>query len=782
MFQFPFVSCVKRFRSVFYVLLLMISGQGVTSVCAQDIGLIRYVQPFSGTAASTTSASQHVEDQTERLANTIPSVAPPFSMTQWVPQTQLSEQKCLAPYYFNDKKFYGIRGSHWISGSCTQDYGSFTMMPISGRLKTQPSDYAANYVHDDEVATPAYYRLKLAEYQLMLEITATLRSGFMRVTTLTTDSVFLLVSANSDKDKGFIRVDPEKGEISGYNPVHRIYQGSGQPAGFSGYFFIRIRKKINSGGVYDVRSVSTAQKTAQKIENKKNIGAYVGFRLQKGEELIITSGTSFTSIEAARRNLESEIGNQDFNTVRSKAEQDWEKVLGQVKVSGDDERRKRIFYTGMYHAMQHPRLFSDADGTYPRFDGDYQYEKLAKGNYYDDFSMWDTYRAQLPLVELLQPQLAGDFVNSLVLKGQQGGWLPVFPCWNSYTAAMIGDHGTAFIASAYNKGIRNYDVQAAYDLMRKNAFQMPDSPAYRNGKGRRGINSYLKYGYIPMEDEVPDAFHKKEQVSRTLEYAYDDYALATMAKGLGKKEDERVLMQRALNYRNVFDSGEQMMRGRFADGRWYSPFYADHREPYITEGTPRQYTFYVPHDVPGLSKLMGGRKSLEKQLDSIFARKEYWHGNEPSHQVPFMYNYTGSPWKTQLRVNEILDQEYNDGPGGLSGNDDAGQMSAWYVFASLGLYPLDPVSNFYMLTSPRFDRVAITLPNGKAIEMICYRKSAKSMYISKMLINGKSYSKNYVDHKMLISGARMEFYLEDEPDESWAAKAGDQVTGLASIR
>jgi predicted alpha-1,2-mannosidase len=746
---------ISRFLLFFLAIALICTD----TVYAQQQYLIPYVQPFSGTSASTTLASQHIEDKTERLANTIPAVAPPFSMTQWTPQTQLTEKKCLAPYYYNNKKFYGFRASHWISGSCTQDYGSFTIMPISGQLKTNAAQYAENYVHENEVSTPSYYKLKLPQHQLLTEITASLRSSIMRITALKTDSVYVLVTPNSDQNKGFIQVDAEKGEISGYNPVHRIYQGWGEPAGFSGYFFIRFKKPFTSAGVYSEGHLFNQQN----ISNKKDIGAYAGFKLQKGEQLVIYSGTSFTSIAAAKANLESEIKNDDFDIVLARANQAWEQSLSQVRISDTNEKGKKIFYTALYHAMQHPRLYNDVDGKYPQFDGKYQNQTINKGNYYDDFSMWDIYRAQLPLIELLNPNLANSLVNSMVLKGQQGGWMPIFPCWNSYTAAMIGDHATAFIASAYNKGIRNYDINEAYRLMRQNAFQMPDSVDYLNGKGRRGINSYLKYGYIPLEDSIPNAFHKKEQVSRTLEYAYDDYALASIAKDLGKETDYRELSKRSLNYQHIFDPNVGMVRGRFANGNWYKPFYPDHREPYITEGTPRQYTFYVPHDMPGLIKLMGGRKNLENELDSLFNKKEYWHGNEPGHQIPFLYNYTSSPWKTQMQVSRILAEEYGEGAGGLSGNDDAGQMSAWYVFAALGFYPVDPVSGNYQLTSPLFKQATISFRNGKKLIITAIKKNKNSIYISKISLNGKPFTQNQIKHQLLVQGGKLIFYLQDQP-------------------
>ena len=739
-----------------YVTLLSIILIGFSSQAyAQSQDLINYVQPFSGTSASTTVASQHIEDKTERLANTIPAVAPPFAMTQWTPQTQLSEEKCLAPYYYNDTRIYGFRATHWISGSCTQDYGSFSIMPISGKLKTESSAYSEEYSHTAEIARPDYYKVIFPTYQLQTEISATLRSGIMRITALKADSVYILITPNSDLGKGFIKIDREKGEISGYNPVHRIYQGWGNAAGFSGYFFIRIQRTILKSGVFAGRKVSGEQS----ISNQRDIGVFAGFKLEKGEQLIITSGTSFTSIAAAKNNLEKEINNLDFDAVCALTNETWSKSLSQIKVTDDQEKRKKIFYTALYHAQQHPRLFNDVDGGYPQFAGNYQTQTTAGENYYDDFSMWDIYRAQLPLVELLKPEMANAFVKSLILKGTQGGWLPIFPCWNSYTAAMIGDHSTAFIASAYNKGIRNYDINAAYKLMRQNAFQMPDSSDYLNGKGRRGINSYLKYGYIPLEDSIPNAFHKKEQVSRTLEYAYDDYALGTIAKDLNKLSDYRELNKRASNYKYVFDKQVGMVRGRFQNGHWFKPFLPDHRESYITEGTPRQYTFYVPHDVPGLIKLMGGPKKLENELDSLFDKKEYWHGNEPGHHIPFLYNYTSAPWKAQKQVAKILNEEYDEGAGGLSGNDDAGQLSAWYVFASMGLYPVDPVSGNYQLVTPAFPELTIDFKSGHVLK-IKIVKSKNASLIKKITLNGRALKDYQITHKELIAGGELIYYLE----------------------
>ena len=755
-----------------HVIVCLVCLLGGSNVSSQEV--ISYVQPLSGTASATTAAALKHGEGTEQNANTIPAVAPPFAMTQWTAQTRTTEAKCLPPYFYKDSIISGFRASHWISGSCMQDYGSFTFMPIAGKLKTGVQNYAVPFSHKNEITSPAYYKVDLPAYHLSTEISATARCGIMQFTLTQDDSLYLLIIPNSDKGKGFVRVDAKRGEVWGYNPAFRIYQGWGEPAGFSGYFFLKIEKQVDVRGVFSGEEIFDRDS----ISNQKNIGAFVGFRMKKGEHLLIKIGTSFSSVEGAKKNLETEIPHVDFKGVVAGAKQAWEKALQQIAVTSSDEKVKRIFYTAMYHAFQHPRLFNDADGTYPAFSGSNQLVKKTNGNYYDDFSMWDIYRAQLPLLEILQPSLVNQFVQSLILKGQQGGWLPIFPCWNNYTAAMIGDHTAAFIASAYNKGIQNYDVQEVYRLMKQNAFTSASPTDYKNGKGRRALPSYLKYGYIPLEDSVPEAFHKKEQVSRTLEYAYDDYALSVIAKGMNRKEDYQLLYQRSFNYKNVFNGSVGMVRGRYADGSWVQPFNPDIRATYITEGTPRQYSFYVPQDVAGLSSLMGGENKLEAALESLFAKNEYWHGNEPGHQIPFMYNYTASPWKTQKIVRQILKDEYSDGAGGLSGNDDAGQMSAWYVFAALGFYPLDPVSGEYLISAPLFDAIKIGLPGNKSFQINCHKNSTDDMYINKVLIDGKPYLKNFITYQLIMQGSKVDIWLGQKPS-SWASAPGNQPSSLS---
>lgn len=707
--------------------------------------LLPYVQPHAGTASSTTvSALKHGEGS-EVNANTIPSATLPFAMTQWTPETRRTEQKCLPPYYYKDSKLTGFRATHWLSGSCVQDYGSFTIVPVVGRLTTKVS---IPFGHEHEQTSPAYY--SLAAGGVKTEITPTLRGAVIRFTMEKDDSLYVQLLSNSDEGQGYVNVVGKDGVLQGENPVHRIYQGWGKPAGFSGWIYVQSDRKTNVSGSLQEQNILSNSR----VSNQKDIGVYVGYYLKKGESVVLKIGTSFTSVEAAKQNMEAEIGTKSFATVLEEARSIWEGALRKINVKTVDEKKKRVFYTALYHSLQHPRLFSDVDGSYPAFAGNAKRMKTNGGAYYDDFSTWDIFRAQLPLVEILDTQRTADFVQSLVLKGQQGGWLPIFPCWNSYTSAMIGDHVSAYIASVYAKGNRNFDVQEAYRLMRKNAFEVASEQDYTNGMGRRALPSWLKYGYIPLEDSVPIAFHKKEQVSRTLEYAYDDYALSIMAKGLGNMEDHHKLQKRGQNYRNVFDSSVKMMRGRYADGRWYTPFRPDNREFYITEGTPRQYGFFVPHDVLGLADLMGGKKALENALDTLFEKGEYWHGNEPGHQIPFMYTYTNAPWKTTKVVHTILNEEYSDGPGGLSGNDDAGQMSAWYVLASIGFYPVNPVSGTYQMATPLFDEVEILSASGKKLRII--NKASSSPYIKNIRYNGKLMQTQTLTYSMLQQGGVLE--------------------------
>ena len=359
-------------------------------------------------------------------------------------------------------------------------------------------------------------------------------------------------------------------------------------------------------------------------------------------------------------------------------------------------------------------------------------------------------------------------MQSLVRMYEQGGWLPIFPCWNNYTAAMIGDHCVSVLADAYVKGIRNFDFVKAYEAMRKNAFETPSSETeYKNGMGRRALQSYLKYGYIPLEDEVKDAFHTNEQVSRTLEYAYDDFCVAQMAKALGKTEDYQTLMKRSENWRNVLNPQTGYVDGRYADGRFQNEASPFEKQKFITEGAPCHYTWYVPQNPQGLIEAMGGKVSFVSKLDSMFTEGRYWHGNEPCHQVAYMFNYAGEPWRTQKYVRQILDTEYLDATGGLSGNDDAGQMSAWLLFSYMGFYPVCPATPYYMIGSPVFPKLTLNLENGKSFTIIADNASSENIYIQSATLNGLPYTHNYLLHEDIMNGGELYFVMGNMPNPAW---------------
>ncbi len=743
---------VKYLSFVVVVIFAFLSNSCLSFSGKQD--LVHYVNVMIGTAPSTTlSAQMHSEEGSEKNAQVIPSVTAAWGMTNWTPETRITENKCEAPYYYSDSVFTGIRGSHWLSGSCTQDYGSFTIMPVVGKLNCSSRDRGVLFCHDKEKVSPYEYMLQLQG--VTINITASKRCGWLKFTFKKDSSNYIVFNPNSDFGEGFIQYLPEENEVVGYNPVHRIYQGWGEKAGFDGYFVCRLNKMPSKFGMYQGNNI---EKGELRIQNQKDIGAWLSFDGQEVNDIEVSVGTSFTSIENARNNLNQELGGKSFTQVRDELKDSWNKLLGRATISSSDPKLMEKFYTAMYHSMQQPRLYSDEDGSYPAFSNG----KIVEGttDYYDDFSMWDTYRALHPLYNLLFPEYNKNMVNSLVDKAEKGGWLPIFPCWNSYTSAMIGDHAITVIADAYLKGIFNLD-EKGYSYLKKNAFESPvDFTDYKNGMGRRALKSYLKFGYIPVEDSVKESFHPNEQVSRTLEYAYDDYALALIAKRMHKTIDYHSLIKRSENYKKVFDSSIGFVRGRHSNGNFVKDYQLDSRMSWITEGTPRQYSFYVPQDVPGIINLMGGKQFFEGSLDSLFIKDQYWHGNEPGHQIPYLYDYSSSPNKTQAIVRKIMEEEYGSGPGGLSGNDDSGQMSAWYVFSALGFYPVDPLSGEYALGSPLVDKAIITLDNGKTFEIHVSNNKKENVHIKTMKLNGQSINNNFLSYKQIMQGGVLEMYME----------------------
>lgn len=722
----------------------------------------QYVDPLIGTAKSTTVAGLGLGAETEQNAMVQPSVTMPFGMTNWSPQTNNLEKKCTSAYYYKDSVITGFRGSHWLSGSCTQEYGSFAVMPVSGELLCNPFKRGSAFTHEDEFSSPHYYKVNLPDFNIVTEMTATTRCGIFQFTFQNEGKGHIVINPNSDEGEGFVEVIPEKNEIVGFNPVHRIYQGWGKRAGFSGYFVMKIEKAPELFGVYANDEIYQDQLS---IEDVPNLGAYFSFRVKKDEIVRVKIGTSFVSIEQARNNMIAEIPDFNFAKIQQELKAEWNTLLSKIEVEGDNQEDKVEFYTSMYHCFQQPRIYNNVDGTYPRFDGNEQTDTICDGNYYCDFSVWDTYRALHGLYNLIIPEMNADMVRSLLTMAKVGGWMPIFPMWNSYSSAMIGDHVTSIIAEAYTKGVVDLSEED-YQILKHNANETPATyDEYADGKGRRSLNSYLKYGYIPLEDETKEAFHHHEQVSRTLEYVYDDFALAQIANKMGKTDDYKLFMKRSGNYKYLFDSEVQNMNGRYKDGTFIKGLKRGKHVNFITEGTPWQYNWYVSHDVTGLIELMGGNDAFNANLDSFFNVGQYWHGNEPSHHTPYLYTYSGQAWKTQKIVANTMSEEYSTGPGGLSGNDDAGQMSAWYIFGALGFYPVCPALPEYQICGPKFNKIEVKLANGKKLEINAPNYSKENIFIQKMILNGIENNSNSITHKELVEGGELHFELSKEHEK-----------------
>ncbi len=691
---------------------------------------------------------------------TYPSTGVPFAMTEWTPQTQAGETKCVSPYYLADNRIEGFRGSHFLSGSCAQDYGSFTVMPLKDSAQLGSAAWGVGFSRQSEIAHPYKYSVDL-DNGIHAEITGTPRSGMMRFKYPAHQPVgFLGLEDNLRLGHGTVRIDLRHQEITGENPVHRIYAGAGQPAGFSGWVVVQFDCPFEVGGTW--AGAKRADGALEQGADAVPLGAFVSFKLPKDGVVRVRIGTSFVSLDEARKNLQTEIPNWDFDAVTTKAQEAWDQALGEVEIAGGSPDRV-TFYTAMYHSMLLPRIFSDVSGTYPKFADGKTVERAEGFVYYCDYSAWDTFRGVHPMFTLLQPKRDLDMVKSLIAKGEQGGYLPIFPAWNSYTTEMTGDYVTAIVTDAYVKGIRGFDAEAAYRLMRRNALDEPSFDLYKNGRGRRALASYEKYGFIPLEDPVLYAFHANEQVSRTLDYAYDDFEVSVMAQALGHAADAALFTKRSQNWRNVIDPEVGFARGRHSDGSWVTPFDPAVPASYVTESTPFVYTFFVLHDVPGLISVLGGPKAFETKLDALFTRNLYDHGNEPSHHIAYLYNDAGVAWKTQSHVHEIMTKLYHDAPDGLAGNDDAGQMSAWYVLSAMGFYPLTPGTPRYEIGTPHFDEMVLHPQNGRSLHITAKGAESGAFFVKSVTLNGKRLERMYLLQEEIVGGGDLVFEMSEKP-------------------
>jgi predicted alpha-1,2-mannosidase len=688
---------------------------------------------------------------------TMPFVSTPFGMTSWTPQTRQNTVG-VTSYAYEDNTISGFIGTHqpaiWMG-----DYGYVTLMPELTSLKISPEDRKQSFSRKSEIATPYYYSVVTDagnSQHIRTEMTATDHCGIFRFTFPQDSQPFVMIEATRKGITGFVQIDPQRHEIVGYNP-DRMDSDLGPLAlpHFKGYFVIRFNQSFATYGTYHNSKV-----TPGKISTTStNAGAYVGLKPGANDPPEAKIGTSFISIEQARANLQSEIPDWSFGAHRDKLKAIWNQKLGIATIEGATPDQRAIFYTGLYHALLYPKLISEHGRYYSAFD-----DKVHSGLSYTDYSLWDTYRAENSLLTIFAPERIAGMVQALLQDYQQGGWMPKWPN-PSYTNIMVGTPADSVVAEAIAKGFHGFDYQLAYSAVYKDAMTPPDGDTTRLWKDREqhtpyearaGLTYSKKLGYIPADKTA-------EAASSTLEEAYEDWDAAQVAKAVGKTQDYRFFIQRSLNYKLLFNSTTGFMQGRNFDGSWASP------KAGWTEGDDWVYTWSVLHDVPGLIALMGGPEKFNAKLDQHFNGGHNRHDNEPSHHTGYLYDYSGEPWKTQARVRQIADQYYSNQPDGVAGNEDCGQMSAWFVFTTMGFYPVNPASAEYMIGSPIFTKTTLYLPNGKTFVISAENNSPDNVYIQSARLNAQSLDKPILTYAQIEAGGSLDFVMGATPS-TWASR------------
>jgi len=773
---------IYNYKSLTLTFVLAIVG--LTGSGAAKKNLTDFVNPFLGT-------NDH--------GHTFPCAALPGGMIQLGPDTDIKGWDWCSGYHYSDNSIMGFSHLH-RSGMGAGDWGDIMVMPTTGKLKVEPGakdrpgeGYRSAFTHQEEAASPGYYSVNLKDYGIKAELTVTERAGFHKYTFPKSDASHILI----DMEHGIgDRCTDAQIKIVNNTEIEGHRSSNGFVKNQNVYFCAKFSKPFSSYGTWKDSDIKEGSGEGAGTHT----GAFVNYSTSENETIEIKIGISYTSIAQARLNLETEIPNWEFDRVKENAKAKWDKSLGAIEVQMDptsDETYRQektvTFYTALYHSLLFPATFSDVDGKYTGLDNQVH---TAKGfTYRSDFSLWDTFRAEMPLLTLVSPERSNDAVNTMIAQYEQGGWLPTPQQFgNSYTNDMIGDHPVVVILDALQKGIKNFDLEKAYEAVRKNAMETP--PADNRSRGRTGLEPYLKYGYVPY-DLI------RESVSRTLEYAFNDWCVAQLAKALGKTADYEMFIKRAANYKNVIDTSTGFARPKDSNGDWLSPFdpkFIGHgKDRHYTEANAWQYTWFVPHDVQGLISLEGGREKFVSKLDSLFTTSsdihstvsdvtgligQYAHGNEPSHHTAYLYNYAGVPWKTQDMVRNVMDNLYSSGPAGLCGNEDMGQMSAWYVLSAMGFYPVTPGQNVYAIGSPEFSKVIIRLDptfyKGKQFVIETVNNSKVNKYIQSATLNGQALNKPWFDHAVIKNGEKLVFLMGPEPNKIWGSNAASAPPSMTS--
>ena len=713
--------------------------------------------------------------------NTYPAVAMPWGMNFWMPQTGKMGNGWA--YVYAADKIRGFKQTHqpspWIN-----DYGQFSILPITGKPVFDQDKRASWFSHKAEIATPYYYRVYLADYDIVAELAPTERACAMRFTYPENDKSFVVVDAF---DKGsYVKILPEKQMIVGYTTKN----SGGVPDNFKNYFVVKFDKPFTYKAAVADGTVGEGNTEA----TCNHAGAIIGFQTKRGEVVNVQVASSFISEEQALRNL-GELKDGCFDRIKAEGRKTWNDVLGKIEIEDQNIDHKRTFYSCLYRSVLFPRSFFEYDAQgkavhYSPYNG-----KVLPGYMFTDTGFWDTFRCLFPLLNVMYPSMNTKMQEGLVNAYKESGFLPE---WASpgHRGCMVGNNSASIVADAYLKGLRGYDAEELWKAVVHGANNVHPTVS---STGRLGHEYYNTLGYVPYDVKI------NENVARTLEYAYDDWCIYKFGKALGKSEKElKPFLARAYNYKNVFDPETKLMRGRNKDGKFQSPFSPLKWGDAFTEGNSWHYTWSVFHDPQGLINLMGGKQDFNQMLDSVFNvpplfddsyyggviheiremqimnMGNYAHGNQPIQHMIYLYGYSGQPWKTQYWIREVMDKLYNANPDGYCGDEDNGQTSAWYVFSAMGFYPVCPGSNQYVLGVPYFDKLTLHLENGKQLTVTAKGNSDDTRYVNAMTLNGETYNHNYLTHDAVMNGGNIVFDMSKTPNTQRGTLAEDVPYSLSN--
>jgi predicted alpha-1,2-mannosidase len=752
------------FRYAFNSLLIIFSALNSYAQIIEKVSdPVAYVNPLMGSDSKPSLSN----------GNTYPAIGLPWGMNYWTPQTGGMGNGW--QYQYSADKIRGFKQTHQPS-PWMNDYGQFSIMPVTGKIKFRQDERASWFSHKTEIVKPYYYSVYLADADVTTELTTSERAAQFLFTYPQSDSSCIVIDAF---DKGsYIKIIPSENKIIGYSTRY----SRGPLPGFRNYFVIYLDRPFTFS--YAWRDSSLLKDSLELSANHS--GAIVGFKTSKGEKVNLKLASSFISFEQAELNLQREIGKENFEVTKEKSRQRWNEILGRILAEGGTEEQLRTFYSCMYRTVQFPQKLYEIDQAgnlvhYSPYNG-----KTEKGYLFGGTGFWDTFRALYPLLNLVYPDINKEMQEGLLNDYKEGGWLPE---WSSpgYADIMIGNNSASVVADAYIKGLRNYDIETLYKALLHGA----NHEGPMSAVGRKGVQYYNDLGYVPYDA------HINENAARTLEYAYDDFAIYQLAKALKRpKQEIDLYAKRCLNYKNVFDEQTKLMRGKNKDGSFQSPFNPFKWGDAFTEGNSWHYTWSVFHDIAGLKKLMGGDQVFIRMLDSVFKMPpvydesyygsviheiremqimnmgQYAHGNQPIQHMIYLYNYAGQPWKTQYWVREAMNRLYKPTPDGYCGDEDNGQTSAWYVFSAMGFYPVCPATDQYVLGAPLFKKLTISLANHKKLVIQASNNSATNRYVQTLKWNGVLHDKNWISHSNLMKGGELRFEMGKMENKNRGIKKG----------